>query len=300
MTIVVAENLNVMSKKLGKAMKLRDPGPIREAAEKLTEAGADYLDLNIGPAKKDGPERITWVIDCVREAVKTPIYIDTTNMDAVEAGAKHLADKYNEDTKPVINSIMAIEARMDRLFPIAKQTNCGAVTLLWGPDGIPRDENERGELSANLQAKAMEYEVDPADLWYDPIVTPVTSQQNQVQSCTAFMQDYLPAIAPDSLSTCGLSNVSNGAPDHLRPILNQCYFAMLKRLGMKSAIMDPFDIGLMNIARDKVPELESIVAKVMDGENLDFESLDKEAQDYVKTTRVLLGQSLYSDSWLEL
>ncbi len=298
--IVVAENINVMSKKLGKAMKLRDPKPIQEVAVALTEAGADYLDLNIGPAKKDGAERLAWIIDVVREVVKTPLYLDTTNMDAIEAGVKHIADKYDEPIKPVINSIMAIEARMDRLFPLAQKYNAAAVALLWGPEGIPRDSNERGELAAGLQSKALEYDVNPADLWYDPIVTPVSSQQNQVESCTEFMRDYLPAIAPDSTSTCGLSNVSNGAPDKLRPIINQVYFAMLKRLGLKGAIVDPYDKGLMDIARDRVPELEATVGRVMDGEEIDLGSISKEEGDYVKTTRVLLGQSLYSDSWLEL
>lgn len=298
--IVVAENINVMSKKLGKAMKNRDPKPIQEAAVQLTEAGADYLDLNIGPAKKDGTERMPWIIDVVREVVQTPLYLDTTNMDALEAGLKHIAEKYDEKTKPVINSVMAIEARMDRLFPHCAKFNAGAVALLWGPEGIPRDANERGELSALLQAKAMEHGVDPADLWYDPIVTPVSSQQNQVESCTEFMRDYLPAIAPDSTSTCGLSNVSNGAPNNLRPILNQVYFAMLKRLGLKSAIVDPNDEGLMAIARDKVPELEAIIGRVMDGEEIDVGSLSKDEKDYYKTTKVLLGHSLYSDSWLEL
>ena len=298
--IVVAENINVMSKKLGKAMKARDVKPIQEAAVQLTEAGADYLDLNIGPAKKDGEERIVWIIDAVRDVVQTPLYLDTTNMNAIEAGLKHLADKYDEKTKPVINSIMAIEARMDRLFPLAGKYNAGAVSLLWGPEGIPRDANERGELAAALQAKAMEYDVSPADLWYDPIVTPVSSQQNQVESCFEFMRDYLPAIAPDATSTCGLSNVSNGAPEKLRPILNQVYFAMLKKCGLQSAIVDPNDTGLMNIARDKVPELEAIIGRVVDGEEIDPGSLNKDELDYYKTTKVLLGHSLYSDSWLDL
>ncbi len=298
--IVVAENINVMTKKFGKAMKERDPKPIQEAAVQLTEAGADYLDLNIGPAKKDGVERIKWIIDAVREVVPTPLYLDTTNMDAIEAGIQHLADKYDEKTKPVINSIMAIDARMDRLFPAAKKFNAGAVALLWGPEGIPRDANERGELAANLQAKAMEHEVEEKDLWYDPIVTPVSSQQNQVEACTEFMRDLLPYIAPVAMNTCGLSNVSNGAPGKLRPVLNQVYFAMLKRLGLRSAIVDPNDLGLMAIARDKTPELEEIVGKVMDGEQLDLNSLDEEARNYAKSTKVLLGHILYSDSWLEL
>jgi 5-methyltetrahydrofolate corrinoid/iron sulfur protein methyltransferase len=298
--IVVAENINVMSKKLGKAMKLRDAKPIQQTAVALTEAGADYLDLNIGPAKKDGIERIKWIIDIVREVVPTPLYLDTTNMDALEAGLKHMADKYDEKTKPIINSVMAIEERMDRLYPLAREFNAGAVALLWGPEGIPRDSNERGELAAILQYKAAEHGVAESDLWYDPIVTPVSSQQNQVEACTEFMRDLLPAIAPEAMNTCGLSNVSNGAPEKLRPILNQVYFAMLKNMGLKAAIVDPHDIGLMNIARGRTPELEEIVGRVMSGEEIDLGTLDQEARDYVKSTRVLLGQSLYSDSWLEL
>jgi len=298
--IVVAENINVMSKKLGKAMKDRETGPIKEMAVKLAEADADYLDLNIGPAKKDGAERICWVIDAVREVSDKPLYLDTTNMDAQEAGMKHLADKYDEKVRPVVNSIMAIDARMDRLFPLCQKFNADAVALLWGPEGIPRDVDERGLLAANLQVKAMEYDVPEDHLWYDPIVTPVTSQQNQVLSCTEFMTDILPAMAPTALNTCGLSNISNGAPDSLRPIINQVYFSMLKRVGLKSAIVDPLDEGLMNVARDKVPELEAIVARTMDGEEIDPGSLSKEELDYFKTTKVLLGKILYSDSWLEL
>lgn len=298
--IVIAENINVMSKKLGAAMKAREIKPIQEAAEKLVEAGADYLDLNIGPAKKDGPERIRWIIDGVRAVTDKPLYLDTTNMDAIEAGLAHLAEKYDEKVKPVINSVMAIDERMDRLMPACAKYKAGAVALLWGPDGIPRDVDERGLLAANLQAKAMEHGVAEADLWYDPIVTPASSQQNQVVACHEFMRDILPAMAPDAMSTCGLSNVSNGAPEKLRPILNQVYFSMLKACGLKSAIVDPHDTGLMQIARDKVPELEAIVAKTVAGEALDPSSLSKDELDYYKTTRVLLGQTLYSDSWLDL
>jgi len=38
----------------------------------------------------------------------------------------------------------------------------------------------------------------------------------------------------------------------------------------------------------------------MDGEAVSLSGLSKEATDYVKTARVLIGQTLYSDSWLEL
>ncbi|MBE9522834.1 MAG: dihydropteroate synthase, partial [Proteobacteria bacterium] len=101
-------------------------------------------------------------------------------------------------------------------------------------------------------------------------------------------------------STCGLSNVSNGPPDHLRPILNRTYMVMLEKCGMYSAIADAYDKDLVDIAKGKRPDIVEIIGKVMDEETIDMSSISKELQDYVKTTRILLKKSLYSDSWLEL
>ena len=101
-------------------------------------------------------------------------------------------------------------------------------------------------------------------------------------------------------STCGLSNVSNGAPNHLRPILNQTYLIMLERYGMSSAIIDAFDEGLKELVRGKREDLKKLIYRVLDKEQVDLKSLAKKEADYVKTTKVLMGQILYSDSWLEM
>ena len=69
---------------------------------------------------------------------------------------------------------------------------------------------------------------------------------------------------------------------------------------MYSAIVDAFDPEMAAICQDKMSGLEALVHKVMDGEAVDTGKLSKEEAEYVKTTRVLLGQTLYSDSWLEL
>ena len=107
-------------------------------------------------------------------------------------------------------------------------------------------------------------------------------------------------IAPGARSTCGLSNISNGPPEHLRPILNQTYMVMLQKYGMECVIADPLDDQLIAIARGERQDIVDMIYAVMDGEEPDMESLSKEIQDYVKTTNVILGKSLYSDSWLEL
>ncbi len=299
--IRIGENLNVMVKKIGAAMKDRDPKPIQELALAEAAAGVDYIDINLGPARKEGGELMAWVVKTVQEVVDTPLFLDTINTEAIEAG---LQVYQNRKGKPVINSIMARPESMEAKFPLAQKYNAGLVALLWGPSGLPRDASERGVLAAELMQKAGEFGIPNEDVWIDPIVTPVTSPQSQVQvpSCVEFMMMFLDfqEMAPGLRATCGLSNVSNGAPDHLRPILNQTYMMMLERYGMVSAIVDAFDEELKKFAGGARPDLRDLVYRTMDGEDVNTAALTKEQVNYIKTTKVLQGKTLYSASWLEL
>jgi len=291
--LIIGENLNVISKKIGQALKDRDPKPICEMAEAETKAGVDLIDINLGPARKAGDELMDWVVRTVQEVTDVTLSLDTTNIEAMEAGLRA------STRKPLMNSISARPERIEALMPLAKKYNASFIALTLGLEGIPRDANERGILAAEHLAKAAEYGLQEDEMWIDPIVLPINTQQIQVQGCTEFVM-MLGDIAPTCKSTCGLSNISNGAPDHLRGILNRTYAIFLKRYGMYSVIADAFDAELQAIAKDKRPELEALVYRVMDGESVDLAGLTKEEVDYVKTARVLIGQTLYSDSWLEL
>lgn len=298
--ILIGENLNVMVKKIGQAIKEKNSKPIQELAVAEAEAGVDYIDINLGPARKGGEELMEWMVKVVQEVVDVPLYLDTTNVKAIEAGLKVYKKKQG---KAVINSVMCRPERMDAQVPLVTKYDAGMVALLWGPEGMPRDAAERGLLAADILQRAAEAGVAGEDIWVDPIVTPVNVQQSQLLECNQFMSELemiAEVLAPGCKSTCGLSNVSNGAPDHLRPILNQTYMIMLEKLGMKSCIVDAFDKDLHEIARGKQPEITGFVHQVIDGNDPDMESLSKEARDYVKTAKVLLGHSLYTDSWLEL
>ena len=66
---LIGESLNVISTKIGKAFKERDPKPIQEEALHQKEMGMDYIDINLGPAKKDGHELMPWVVEVVQDVV---------------------------------------------------------------------------------------------------------------------------------------------------------------------------------------------------------------------------------------
>ena len=290
---IIGENLNVMSRTIGEALKHRDPGPIWTVAAAQAETGVDYIDVNLGPVRKDGPAIMKWVVDTVQEVSDTPLCLDTTNIEAMEAGLKACKGR------ALVNSISARPERMKALLPLAKGYGAGFIGLTLGSEGIPRDADERGFLAAQLIAEASAYGVEEEDVWIDPVALPVNTQQSQVLSCNEFVA-MLPELSPLGKSTCGLSNVSNGAPGSRRGLLNRTYLIMLKRYGLYSVIANAFDDELRAIARGDMPEIEKLVFRVMDGEEVDLSVLSKEEAGYVKTARVLLGESIYSDSWLEV
>ena len=293
--LLIGENLNVINRVIGKSFKEKDPGPITEEAKRQKEKGVDWIDINLGPARKGGPELMQFVVRTVQDTIgdTPPLCLDTSNIEAMEAGlAIHKG-------KAIINSIMCRPERYEKLIPLAVKYKAHMIALMWGPEGLPRDENERGALAAELIYAANEAGIPNEDIFVDGIVTPVNIQQPQLMSLLAF-QEMLADMFPGIKSTCGLSNISNGPPDHLRGILNQTYMVMLERKGMYSCIADAYDDKLIAIARGKRPDVVELIHKVMDGESVDVGSLSKELQGYAKTARVILGHSLYSDSWLEL
>ena len=291
--ILIGESINVMSKTLRPAMRNRDPKPIQKMAVAQQEAGMDYHDLNIGPARRGGAEMMAWLVKTLQEVSDLPLFLDTTNAEAMEAGLKV------HKGQAVINSMSCRPERMDALFPLVTRYDACFVGLLIGVDGIPRDSDERAMLAAEMQARMAEEGVSEDRVFFDPIVLPVSSQQDQLQSCTEFMM-LLQDLVPGSRATCGLSNVSNGAPTELRPILDQTYLAVLLKYGLDSAIVNAFETELVEIGKGKQDDLLNLIHLVMDGEDVDMASLSSKEADYVKTARVLMGESLYSHSWLKI
>jgi 5-methyltetrahydrofolate corrinoid/iron sulfur protein methyltransferase len=291
----IAESINIMSKTIGPAMKEKNPEPIQSMAVAEAEAGATFLDVNIGPARKGGAEMMEWLVKTIHEVVDLPLSLDSTNLEAIEAGLK----VHKKGGRPLVNSVSCQADRIDPGLDMVKKYDALMVGLLWGTDGMPRDVNERAALAVDIIYKANEKGIPNEDIYIDPIATPISGEINQVLACTEFM-GMLQDLGPGCKSIVGLSNVSNGAPDNLRPYLNRPYLLMLHKQGLYSAIVDAYDSELMAICKGEMPEIDALVTKVMAGESVDMSNLSEKEQQYVKTVNVLTGKSLYSDSWLDL
>ena len=235
--VTIGERIHCIAPSIRKAMDERDPKPILERAAQQIAAGATYLDVNIGPAEKDGPERMMWAVKLLQENFNNvPLALDTANMKAIEAGIK----VYNRaNGKPIVNSADA-GSRIGYIDLAA--ANDAICIALCSADGIAKDNEERMMHCDNMLERGLSLGMEATDLWFDPLFLVVKGMQDK-------QMEVLEAIRMFSekglKSTGGLSNNSNGAPKDVRPIMDSALVAMCMMQGLTSAIVNPNDRRLM-------------------------------------------------------
>jgi len=235
--VTIGERIHCIAPTIRKAMDERDPKPILERAAQQIAAGATYLDVNIGPAEKDGPERMMWAVKLLQENFNNvPLALDTANKRAIEAGIK----VYNRTNgKPIVNSADA-GSRISYIDLAA--ANDAICIALCSADGIAKDNEERMKHCHNMLERGLQLGMTSDDLWFDPLFLVVKGMQDKqmevLQAIKMFSDEGLK-------STGGLSNNSNGAPKHVRPIMDSALVAMCMMQGLTSAIVNPNDLRLM-------------------------------------------------------
>ena len=235
--ITIGERIHCIAPSIRKAMAERDPAPILQRAKEQLEAGATYLDVNIGPAENDGEELMQWAVKLLQENFdNVPLALDTANRKAIEAGIQ----VYNRAKgKPIVNSADA-GSRIENIDLAA--ANDAIVIALCSADGIAADNDERMAHCQNMLERGLGLGMEAEDLWFDPLFLVIKGMQDK-------QMEVLEAIKMFSdmglNSTGGLSNNSNGMPKHIRPIMDATMVAMAMMSGMTSAIVNPCDLRLM-------------------------------------------------------
>ncbi|MGR3310137.1 MAG: dihydropteroate synthase [Candidatus Brocadiales bacterium] len=238
--IAIGERINGMFSDVKRAIKAKDPSVIRDLAIKQAEAGATFLDINVGTAAADQCDAMRWLVSVTQEAVKTPISIDSQKLDVVKAGLEVVKSEI------LINSCKADPEELDVYLPLAKEYNASLICLTINKQGVPQDVNARVEIAATIASKAVEYDFDMSKILIDPILLPINVDQKQpgylfdVFNQVKYLSDPSPHIV------VGLSNFSQGTKE--RSLLNKTFLTMAIAAGLDSAVMDVLDKDLMDAA----------------------------------------------------
>ena len=259
--LIIGEKLSIIAKRVREAMIKRDKGPIQDIATSQWKAGAGMIDANIGPAEDDGEDLMKWMVTTIQEVVPLPICLDTTNYKAVEAG---LRVHNNQWGRSLINSTSNDPDRF-AMLEIAAKYNSQIIGLTVGKGGLPADAEERAAIAAEIMARAAEYGVSLEDLYLDPLVLQIATSQDHALQVIKAVRMFQELNDPPMKTVVGLSNISNGCPKQLRPILNNYYLSLLIYEGLTAAIADPHEVA-----------------------------------PTAKTIDVIIGRTLYAHSYLEM
>jgi len=305
---IIGENIHIISPKVREAVAERDAKFFQDTAVRMVEAGADAIDLNIGPQKKRGHEILPWLVEVVEKVVDVPLVFDTTNLTAIEAACETVTK-----AQPIINSTDARAERLQTVPAVAKKFNTRLVALTMAEGMIPVGADERVGLALEkLIPHMLEIDFPISDLIIDPLVLTVSGCQEYCPECIEAVRTLKFAWDPPPLTNSGLSNVSNQVPSALRPLVNRTYMVMLMGAGIDMVIADPFDRELMEWIRiveerDESTPLHKLLLKLHDRveamEELqpeDVDMSDPQQADVWKTVQVLLNKVIYTDSYLRI
>jgi len=303
---IIGENIHIISDKVKEALKERNAKFFQELAVKQVEAGAQALDLNLGPRKKDWEEIFPWMVETVEAVVDVPLSFDSTNLLGIEAGLKKITK-----AQPIINSTSAEPERLEKVPLVAKQYNARLIALTMGSSGIPVAADERVNIALEkLIPRMLEIDYAMENLIIDPLVLTVSGCQEYCPQLIEAVRTLEYAWDPSPTISVGLSNVSNAVPAENRPLINRTYCAMLMGVGLQMMIANPMDEDLKETVRiieerDESTPVGRLYLKIADRiaamEEPTIEDVDMSDPDQAaiwKTVQILLNKVIYADAYL--
>jgi 5-methyltetrahydrofolate--homocysteine methyltransferase len=235
--VIIGERINPTGRKaLAEEMKAGDFSRVERDVLAQVEAGAHMLDVNAGIPLADEPAILARTIRLVQSLTDLPLSIDSSIVDALEAGLAVY------EGKALVNSVTGEEERLEQVLPLVKRYGAAVVAISNDETGISEDPDVRFAVAKRIVERAADHGIPRADVIVDPLLMPIGAMPTagrQVFRILGRLRDELGVN-----STCGASNVSFGLPN--REGINGAFLSMAIASGLTSAITNPIAEGVRN------------------------------------------------------
>ncbi len=304
---LIGENIHIISKNVQKALLEKDKEYITSLIN--IQKNMDYADLNAGPAKGNFAGILQWLVELVQENSNLKISLDTTNTDEMTNALKLC--KNPQDT--FLNSTSKDEPRLEKVTNLAAEYNSNVIALTLSKEtGIPKTADGRLEIAFEIYEKCVEKGIENEKIYFDPLILPVCVEQSQAAEALNTIKMLKESFDPQVNTVIGLSNISNGCPLELRPLINRVFAVLAFGAGLDAAIIDAKDTELYRVLRmleTSTPEKEidklyidiaSMISDFGEIEDIKYNSEDTEQNQIIKTVNILLGKKIYSHSFTQI
>jgi 5-methyltetrahydrofolate--homocysteine methyltransferase len=228
--VMIGERINPTGRKLLAAeMKAGNFDRVSADAIAQVAGGAQMLDVNAGIPLADEPALLAQAIQLVQSVTDVPLSIDSSIVEALEAGCAVYQGK------PLINSVTGEDEQMERVLPLVKKYGAAVVAISNDETGISEDPDVRFEVARKIVNRAADHGIPSSDVVVDPLVMPIGAVGQAGQQVFRLLRRLQTELKVNT--TCGASNVSFGLPE--RNWITGTFLAMAISNGMTSAIMNP-------------------------------------------------------------
>ena len=228
--VMIGERINPTGRKLLAAeMKAGDFSRVEADALAQVAAGAHMLDVNAGIPLADEPALLARAIQLVQGVTDVPLSIDSSIIEALEAGLAVYQGK------ALVNSVTGEDEQMERVLPLVAKYGAAVVAISNDETGISVDPDVRFAVAQKSVRRASDYGIPACDIVVDPLVMPIGAMGTAGRQVFALLRRLVTELKVNT--TCGASNVSFGLP--ARNNITGTFLAMAISNGMTSAIMNP-------------------------------------------------------------
>jgi len=238
--ILIGERINTGFKDIKQAVVDKNPAPLQDWAKKQAEAGAHYLDVNLG-AVSGKPEDMIWMIEQVQSVVDTPISIDTNKLTILSEAIKVCKKP------PLLNSTTCAPEKLNPFIELCVQYNASMIGLAMDEASSPKEASKRVEFAGLIAAAWMEAGLPMERLYLDPIVMPLKFMQDQGKEFLEAARQFQMLSDPPPNISCGLSNIASKATE--KKLINRTFLVMAIAAGVNAVICDVLDVDLINAAK---------------------------------------------------
>lgn len=234
--VMIGERINPTGRKL-LAAEMKEGNYDRVVADALAQvaAGAQMLDVNAGIPLADEPKILAEVIQLVQSVTDVPLCIDSSIIEALEAGLAVYKGR------PLVNSTTAEDEVMERVLPLVKKYDAAVVAISNDDTGISEDIDERFRIAKLIVERAQDHGIKPCDVVVDPLVMPIGAINQAGRDVFKLVRRLREELKVNT--TCGASNIGFGLPN--RHAINNSFLPMAACSGMTSAILNPCHEGVV-------------------------------------------------------
>jgi len=238
--MVIGQDMHILNPMFFRAIEEQDSHTVATMARRQAQAGADALDLNLGPAKKTS-SLLAWAVEIVLEEARLPLFIASQILAQPELLRQHRG-------KITINSVTADPAVLAETMQRVGEYEAGLVVLLTKPGLTPFSADDRLLLAAEVLETAERVSFPLDKLYLDPLFWPGPQGQPDLEPVLEMLSAF-PLLREESVrSIAGLSGASAFLPAAKRPAYQHRLLPLLLRAGLDAVILNCNDRRLMAIA----------------------------------------------------